>query len=129
MKKSRPFGVTLLAILAGIGAVVAIWATLQMLRINLMGFGVHNFFGANWLGAILWGVLALIYIWVVRMLWNMDPQGWLFVSALSALNLILAIVSVLGKSSLEAELPAIVISGLILLYTQLSGVKKAFGVA
>jgi predicted flap endonuclease-1-like 5' DNA nuclease len=90
---------------------------------------VFSFFTFDWLGAIIWGILALIYIWVVRMLWNLDPQGWLFVSALSALNLVLALISVIGQSTWQAMLPAIVVNGLILIYSQLSGTKEAFGVS
>ncbi len=130
MKQPRPFGVTLLAILAAIGAIVAVWHTLQMLHLAPISgpLGQAHFFTFDLLGALMWGILALIYIWVVRMLWNLQPQGWLFVSALSALNLIFAIVSILGSSSWQAMAPAIVLNGIILIYTQLSGVKSAFGV-
>lgn len=129
MSKSRPFGVTLLAILAVLGAIVAAYHTLQFLGLLPIQFGVFKFFSVNWLGAIMWGVLALIYLWVARMLWNLDPRGWLFVSALSALNLILAILSIIGQSTWQAMLPSIVVNGLILIYSQLSGTKAAFGVA
>jgi predicted flap endonuclease-1-like 5' DNA nuclease len=131
MTKKRPFGVTILAVLAAVGAIVAIIHTLQMLHLFPISgpLGVFKFFTFDFFGAILWGVLALIYIWVVRMLWNLDPQGWLFVSALSALNLILAVISIIGQSTFQAMLPAIVVNGLILIYSQLSGTKEAFGVA
>jgi predicted flap endonuclease-1-like 5' DNA nuclease len=129
MTKKRPIGVMILAILAAIGAIIAVVHTLQMLHLFPISgpFGKFTFFTFDLFGAILWGILALIYIWVVRMLWNLEPQGWLFVSALSALNLILAVISVLGQSSWQAMLPAIVVNGLILIYSQLSGTKEAFG--
>ena len=131
MTKKRPFGVTVLAILAAIAAILAIIHTLQMLHLfPIRGpFGVFAFFTFDLLGAILWGILALIYIWVATMLWNLDPQGWLFVVALSALNLIMAVISILGQSTWQAMLPAIIVNGLILLYTLLPGTKDAFGVA
>lgn len=126
MDKKRPFGVTFLAILAAIAAIIN---TLQMLHLfPIRGpFGVFAFFTFDLLGAILWGILALIYIWVARMLWNVDPQGWLFVTVLSALNLILAFVSILGASTFQAMLPSILINGLILIYCLLPGTKAAFG--
>lgn len=131
MTKRRPFGITLLAILAGIAAIIAIIHTLQMLHLfPIRGpFGVFSFFTFDLLGAILWGILALIYIWVTRMLWNLDPAGWLFVAAISALNLILAVISIFGQSTWQAMLPSIIINGLILIYVLLPGTKEAFGMA
>ena len=104
MSRKRPFGVTILAILAALAAVVAIVHTLQLLGIlPIPGpFGLVNFFTVNWLGAIVWGVLAFIYIWVVRMLWSLDVRGWLFVTAISALNLIFAVISILGRIDLAS---------------------------
>ena len=75
----------------------------------------------------MWGILALIWIWVVRGLWNLDPQAWLFVVVLSVLNLILAVIAIIGQSSIEAELPTLILNGIILIYCQTSGVKSAFG--
>ena len=131
MTKKRPFGVTILAILAGIAAFIAIIHTLQMLHLFPISgpFGIFRFFTFDLFGAILWGILALIYLWVMNKLWNLDPQGWLFVAALSALNLILAVLSIIGQSSLQAMLPSIVVNGLILIYALLPGTKEAFGVA
>jgi predicted flap endonuclease-1-like 5' DNA nuclease len=131
MTKKRPFGVTILAILAGIAAFIAIIHTLQMLHLFPISgpFGIFRFFTFDLLGAILWGTLALIYLWVMNKLWNLDPQGWLFVAALSALNLILAVLSVIGLSSWQAMLPSILVNGLILIYALLPGTKEAFGVA
>ena len=131
MTKKRPFGVTILAILAGIAAFIAIIHTLQMLHLFPISgpFGIFRFFTFDLFGAILWGILALIYLCVMNNLWNLDPQGWLFVAALSALNLILAVLSIIGQSSLQAMLPSIVVNGLILIYALLPGTKEAFGVA
>ncbi len=131
MTRERPFGVTVLAVLAAIAAIIAVIHTLQMLHLfPIRGpFGVFAFFTFDLLGAILWGILALIYIWVVNKLWNLDPQGWLFVAVLSALNLILAVISIFGQSTWQAMLPSILVNGLILIYTQLPGTKEAFGLS
>jgi hypothetical protein len=130
MTRSRPFGVTLLAVLAGVAAVIAIIHTLQMLHLfPIRGpFGTFSFFTFDLLGAILWGILAAIYIWLVRMLWNVDAQGWLFLVVLASLNLILAVVSIIGQSTWQAMLPSILINGLILIYCLLPGTKDAFQV-
>jgi len=124
----RPFGVTLLAILAGIAALLAVIHTLQMLHLlpfNL--FGELRFWNFSLIGALMWGLLAAIYIWLVKMLWNVNPQGWLFMVILSVLNLILAFVSILGASDWQAVAPTILVNGLILIYCLLPGTKAAFG--
>jgi hypothetical protein len=129
MSKSRPFGVTILAILAGIAAFFAVLHTLQMLHLFPISgpLGVFSFFTFDLLGALLWGLMAAIYIWLVRMLWNLDPQGWLFLVIIAIFNLILALVSILGRSSFQAMLPSILVNGVILIYCLLPGTKEAFG--
>lgn len=127
MEKHRPFGVTLLALLAGAGALVNVWHTLQMLHLLPVKIGESRFFTFDIVGAILFGLLALIYIWVFLRLWNVDPQGWLFVTVLAMLNLILAFVSILGQSTFSAMLPSLLLNGFILLYCLLPGTRQAFG--
>jgi hypothetical protein len=129
MTKKRPIGVTILAILAALAAIAAIINTLQMLHLFPMRgpFGAFAFFTFDFLGAILWAIMAAIYLWLVRMLWNLDPQGWLFVTALSTLNVIFALISILGQSTWQAMLPTLIVNGLILIYCLLPGTKAAFG--
>ena len=128
MTKKRPFGVTLLALLAGLAFLAALIHTLQMLHLFPISgpFGETHFFTFDLLGAFLWGVMAAIYLWVFRMLWNLDPQGWLFVVVIATLNLILAVMSIFGDSTWQSMLPALVINGLVLIYGLLPGTKSAF---
>ena len=122
----RPIGITVLAIFALLSALAAGWHTLQMLHIVPMFADDGHFFMFSFWGAILWGIMFLIYLWVFRMLWNLDPQGWLYVVVLSVLNLILALVSWMGELSLLDVLPAILFNGLVLIYANLPNVKAAF---
>jgi len=62
------------------------------------------------------------------MLWNLDPQGWTFVTVLAVLNLILAFLSIFGATTWQEMLPSLLINGLILIYALLPGTKAAFGV-
>ena len=126
--KKRPIGITILAVFALLSALAAAWHTLQMLHILPVSFGEMRFFTFDFFGAILWGIMFLIYLWVFRMLWNLDPQGWLFVVVLSVLNLILAFVSVLGASTWSSVLPSLLFNGLVLIYANMPGVKSAFNV-
>ncbi|MCA9951895.1 MAG: hypothetical protein KDE48_19725 [Anaerolineales bacterium] len=129
--KKRPFGVTLLAILAAFAALLAFWHALQLMGWAPFSIGDIQFFrpSANILGALMWVLLAAIYIWLVRRLWNVDPQGWMFLVLISILNLIMAGISIIGNSSFQAMLPSIVFNGLILIYCLLPGTKDAFGTA
>jgi len=127
MKRSRPFGVTILAIVAGIAGVVAAYHTLQYLHILPFWLGQVGFYGFDLWGALLWGLMTVIYAWVVAMLWTVHPAGWLYLVLISVCNLVLAVISIIGNSTTQAMLPAIVINGLILLYCLLPSTKRAFG--
>ena len=130
MAKKRPFGVTLLVILAVASALVAAYNTLQYLGIvSFSGpFGIFEFYSANWIGALIWALMVIIFIWVARMLWSLDPRGLIFVAAIASLNLILTGLSIIGESSWQAVLPSLIINGLILIYSLLPGTNQAFNV-
>jgi hypothetical protein len=129
MVRARPFGVTVLAILAGIAGVVAAYHTLQYLHILPFWLGSVAFYGFDLGGALLWLILTVIYAWVVSMLWTMNPAGWLYVVIISIVNLVMALISILGSSSVQALLPAIIINAIVLIYCLLPGTRQAFGPA
>ena len=126
--KKRPIGITILAVFALLSALAAAWHTLQMLHILPVSFGEMRFFTFDFFGAILWGIMFLIYLWVFRMLWNLDPQGWTFITVISTFNLILAFMSIFGATTWTEMLPSLLVNGLILIYALLPGTKAAFGV-
>jgi hypothetical protein len=76
---------------------------------------------------MLWVLLALIYLWLFRKLWAVDVQGWLFVTVLSSLNLMLSGLAVVAQSTFQAMLPSLAVNALILVYCLLPGTKAAFG--
>jgi len=127
MEKKRPIGVTILAVLAALAAIVAIIHTLQMLHLWPVWLGPVRFFSFNLIGAIMWGIMAAIWIWLVRGLWNIDPSAWLFLVILTILNLSLALISLLGQSTLAGLAPTLLLNGIILIYSLLPGTQKAFG--
>ena len=63
MTRHRPFGVTLLVILAGISALGALWSALQYLHVIPFTIGELQFYGFDPVGAILWAVKTLISVW------------------------------------------------------------------
>jgi hypothetical protein len=128
MAKERPIGVTILAFLAILGAVNAFIYTLQMLHLLPTFLGPIAFYQFSLIGAFFWGLLFFIWLAVFRMLWEVQPQGWMFVVLIAIFDLIYGIICVLGGSSWEAMAPIIIISGLILIYCLLPGTKQAFGI-
>lgn len=126
---NRPIGVTVLAVLAGLAAIVAGYHTLQFLHILPFSLGPVRFFTFDLLGALIWGVLVLIWLWVARGLWGLDRQAWVFVSALALINLVFDFIAILGGTAWQAMLPALVVNGLVLIYSQLPGTKAAFNVS
>jgi hypothetical protein len=87
-----------------------------------------SFWTFSLFGAFMYGLLGFFYFWLFRMLWTMEPQGWMFALLLSGFVLILDVVSVLAGSSWEAMAPGIIISALILIYCMLPGTKQVFGI-
>ncbi len=128
MAKERPVGVTILAFLAILGAINAFIYTLQMLHLLPTFLGPIAFYQFSLIGAFFWGLLFFIWLAVFRMLWEVQPQGWMFMVLIAVFDLIYGIICVLGGSSWEAMAPIIIISGLILIYCLLPGTKQAFGI-
>ena len=127
MNQKRPFGVVLLAILAGLAAVVAAYHTLQYLGIVPVTVGRLQFYGVDLLGAALWGLTTAVWVWAVVNLWRLNAQALLFVTLLAGWNLILAVLSWLGASDFQAVLPALLLNGGILLYALSQRTNQAFG--
>jgi hypothetical protein len=128
MAKERPIGVTILAFLAILGAINALIYTLQMLHLIPTFLGPIAFYQFSLIGAFFWGLLFFIWLAVFRMLWEVQPQGWMFMVLIAVFDLIYGIICVLGGSSWEAMAPIIIISGLVLIYCLLPGTKQAFGI-
>lgn len=124
----RPTAVTILTILAVIAGIIAIIDVLRYLGLApIASLGPVDFFGVSLIGAIMAAIVAAIWFWAAKMLWNLDPRGWLFTISISVLYLIFDILAVIGRSSWQAMLPSIVISGLVLILCLLPGTKEAFG--
>jgi len=123
----RPVGMTVLAALASLACIVSALIALFFLgAIPAALVGGTGFFGQALLGAILWGILSLIWGSVAVGLWLLKPQSWLFVIAFTVLNLTLAVVSLLGGTSFEALLPSILFNAAILIYCLSPGAKESF---
>jgi uncharacterized membrane protein YhaH (DUF805 family) len=124
--QSRPFAVTLLALLAGLEALICAFHALQYLHILPFSLGPMNVFGFDLLGAILWGVSALCYLWAARSLWQMEEQGWMFMTILSGWIVILDVIELIGSTSISAVAPSLVVSAIVLIYCLWPGTRDKF---
>ena len=129
--KQRPFVVTILAVLAGIAAVFAGVHFLQALGILPYFLGDFKFRDFNLWYALTWGLMVWVWAWLVRMLWNVDRQAWLFLAVIAGFNLILDTMALLfggvGTSFSDYSV-SFILNGLILLYVMLPSTKRAFEV-
>jgi hypothetical protein len=127
--KERPVGVTILAILAGIAAVLAAIHCLQFLGIlpffiGSSGYKVHAF--SFWY-ALMYALLVWVYIWLTRALWRVEAQAWMFLVIVTMFYLILDLFSLFGATTWGDVAVSFIINGVILLYCVLPGVRSAFG--
>jgi hypothetical protein len=115
------------AVLAGIHNLLD--AARYMGWLPIAALGNLNFFlpSANWLGALLAVGLALIWFWVARMLYNLDPRGWLFVVVIAVVNLIFLGLALIGQTSFQAVSLAVVLNVIALIIGLLPSTKAAFG--
>jgi hypothetical protein len=127
--RERPIGVTILAILAGIAAVIAAIHALQFLGIfpfliGPSGYKVHYF---SWWYALMYGLLVWVYIWLTMALWRVEPQAWIFLVIVTLFYLILDFFSLFGANTWEDVAVSVIVNAIILLYCMLPGVRSAFG--
>ncbi|HRI56742.1 MAG TPA: hypothetical protein PK170_06565 [Anaerolineae bacterium] len=124
----RPFGATLLAILAGLAALMAAVHLLQSLGILPYFIGEHTVRSFNLWNAFMWGLMLWVWVWVAQMLWRVDPQAWLFLAVITVFNLVLDFVLLLGSSTQWSDVSiSFLINAVILIYIMLPGVRQAFG--
>lgn len=119
----RPFGVTVLAVLATILAVLSAFAALRFFGLI---FGTINVPGALW-HAFLFALMAWVYSWLAEMLWRMQPQAWIFLAVVIVFNLMVELLVIIGNGSYADVQLSFILNGLILIYVMLPGTRRAFG--
>ena len=112
--------------MAGLAAVLAGIRTLQFLGLIPFFFGPFPFRTFSLWSALLWALLTWIYIWLVRMLWNVQREAWLFLAVITVFNLILDFMVLIGGGSFEDIAASFILNALILIYVMLPGTKRAF---
>ena len=122
----RPIGITILTFVA---VFLAFLNAMVMLR--FLGFlpflepiGVRIF---NLWYALLYGLLAYIWVWMAQMLWQVDQQAWMFLAVITIFNLCMDFVLLVTGGSWYDVNFSVIVSTLILIYIMLPGVRRAFG--
>src|SRR5512139_1476722 len=123
----RPIGVTVLAILAGVLAVLAGIHTLQSLGLLPFFIGKFTLHAFSLWNALMWALMVWVYVWLIQMLWRVDPQAWLFMAVITVFNLILDFTVMLGAADWSDVSISFLINALILIYIMLPGTRRAFG--
>jgi hypothetical protein len=122
---NRPIGITILAILAGIMAVLSGIATLRFL-------GLFPFLGPldirifNLWYALLYGLLTYVWIWLAKMLWDVDEAAWLFLAVITVFNLTIDFVILITGGDWYDVNVSVILNALILIYVMLPGTRRAF---
>jgi hypothetical protein len=124
--KKRPFGVTILAILAGALAVLSGVHALQALGIFPFMIGPFSVHAFSFWSFLMWALMVWVYVWVAQMLWAVDKQAWLFLAVISVFNLILDFTVMLGASAWSDVSLHFILNAIILIYVMLPGVRRAF---
>ena len=123
---NRPIGVTILAILAGVLAVLSGIAALRFL--GLFPFlGPLNIRTFNLWYALLYGLLTYIWIWLAKMLWEVDEAAWLFLAVITVFNLTIDFVILVTGGDWYDVNVSVILNSLILIYVMLPGTRRAFG--
>ena len=127
----RPTGITILAVLAFIGGVLAILGGLSLVFLGSAVGTVTNEGGIGTLG-ILFGAIGVVeggvYILVAFGFWKAIPWGWPLGIAMALISIGVAIAQVvLGYASIFSAGISIVIGVIILYYLNQPNVKRYFG--
>jgi hypothetical protein len=125
---ARPTGITILAVLAGIGGVLGIFGGLG---VTLLG-GVLAAYTGVFGGLITLIGLAAIAIGVAELVsaygfWMLKPWAWMVGVGIAIANIVVAVLWVLAGSSIVGQVISVVISGAILYYLWQPSIKAVFG--
>jgi len=125
-RRHRPIMVTILAIGAGVLAVLSAFHLLQSLGILPFVIGRLEIRAFSLFHAIMWGALVWVWGWVVQMLWRVDPQAWIFLMVVSMFNLVLDFVLLLGDAGWSDVSISFLVNAVVLMYCLLPSTRRAF---
>ena len=124
--RRRPIGVTILAVLAGSNAVLAVLHLLQAIGILPYVVGPVSIRDFNLWYTLMWGLTVWVWAYVTRLLWRVDPWAWMFLVVVAAFNLVFDFVALLGTTTVSDLSLSFLLNVVILIYVLLPGTREAF---
>ena len=126
--RRRPIGVTILAVLAGSNAVLAVLHLLQAIGILPYVVGPVSIRDFNLWYTLMWGLTVWVWAYVTRLLWKVDPWAWMFLVVIAAFNLVFDFVALLGTTTVSDLSLSFLLNVVILIYALLPGTREAFDI-
>jgi len=83
------------------------------------------FFGVNWLGAILTGIVAWIWFWAAGGLWRAEQQAWEFVVLVCILTLVFDVIALIAGEPWVFRAPSTILAAVALVIALLPGTRHA----
>ena len=124
--RRRPIGVTILAVLAGSNAVLAVLHLLQAVGVLPYVVGPVAIRDFNLWYTLMWGLTVWVWAYVTRLLWRVDPWAWMFLVVIAAFNLVFDFVALLGTTTVSDLSLSFLLNVVILIYVLLPGTREAF---
>ena len=127
--RTRPQGVTILAILAAIGGVLGLLAGIALVGVGgLAGAGgagpLAGFIAIFGIIAVVQSVLLLAFAYGA---WTLKPWAWTLGVVAEVIGLILSVLFIINGADISSQVIGIVIAVAILYYLFTPNVKAAFG--
>lgn len=115
-----------LAIIAGILALVDAARYMGWLPIATLGDMKFTLPSAQWLGALLSALVGVIWFVVAKWIWDLNESGRLFILVIAVVNLIVLVLAILGQTTFTAVALQIIVNVLALVLALLPSTEEAF---
>jgi hypothetical protein len=127
--RSRPIGVIILASLAAIALILAVFHFAQALGIVPYFIGPISVHGFNIWYVLMWGLMIWVWWWAFQALLNLDPSAWLFLLIVSGWNILFDFLTMISSSQTYTDLSfSFVLNLVIFAYVLMPGTKRSFAI-
>jgi uncharacterized membrane protein (DUF2068 family) len=128
--KDRPLGVSIIAIVLGIEAILQILASLAMFGLAIAGVFTVVYSGPATIAivmGILFLIIGIIELAVTMGLWNLEGWAWTVAVVVTWIDVIFDVIGgFVGTQTFGATMLSLAIPLIVLIYLYQSGVRQAF---